>query len=302
MWNTADGKKIATSWVERHLHGSRAISADGTKIALEEPDHAIMILDATTGELISRIPGTTRYYKLAFSKQGDTLFTSSQDGITAIWSVQNGSLITQLKGHTNAVIVGEFNNKGTAVLTISWDRTARLWNTQTGVCLAVIRNCNYAHFSPQSTFIVACHYEILTIWRTRTCRYVVSTINAQVPIISYDISPSSNQIKTYLLFMNGGPRSMVWNLDGTPVKIEESCIPFNQISFSPRGDKIAAVGANNTIRILNADDTQKFITLAGHTDRLVDITWNKRQNTIVTVDNSGNLRIWDAPLVHVKLF
>ena len=43
LWNTADGKKIATYWVERHLHGSRAISADGTKIALEEPDHAIMI-------------------------------------------------------------------------------------------------------------------------------------------------------------------------------------------------------------------------------------------------------------------
>ena len=51
---------------------------------------------------------------------------------------------------------------------------------------------------------------------------------------------------------------------------------------------------NHTIRILNSVDPKKCTTLEGHTDSLVSIIWNKRQNTIVTVDNSGNLRVWDV--------
>ena len=117
LWNTVNGKKLATYKVEHF--GSRAISADGTKIALEEPDHALIIVDGTNGQIISRIPGNKKYYCLAFNKQGNSLFTSSWDQITAIWNVHNGTLISQLDGHINSVVAGQFNNEGTRVLTIS---------------------------------------------------------------------------------------------------------------------------------------------------------------------------------------
>src|SRR5262249_57017120 len=56
--------------------------------------------------------------------------TGRKDGIPAVWSSQ-----LTLVGHKAALSSAEFNSDGTLVLTASYDRTARVWDAQTGECL-----------------------------------------------------------------------------------------------------------------------------------------------------------------------
>jgi WD40 repeat protein len=50
----------------------------------------------------------------------------------ALWSVATGEKLAELKGHTAEVRALAFSPDGTAVATISWDGSARVWDLDTG--------------------------------------------------------------------------------------------------------------------------------------------------------------------------
>ena len=58
--------------------------------------------------------------------------TAGSDGMVRIWSSQNGEEITQLVGHSSAVLSVEWHPSGLQIVTSSVDGTARIWDAQTG--------------------------------------------------------------------------------------------------------------------------------------------------------------------------
>lgn len=95
---------------------------------------------------------------VAFNKSGSLLLTGSYDRTAKIWPViesyEKGSnfensyenstgdkepLVT-LEGHTNVVYCLDFNNPfGDRVATGSFDKTAKIWKTETGQCVQTLR-------------------------------------------------------------------------------------------------------------------------------------------------------------------
>ena len=43
-----------------------------------------------------------------------------------------------LKGHTDRVATAHFSRDGKRIVTASWDKTARVWDAQSGESLAVL--------------------------------------------------------------------------------------------------------------------------------------------------------------------
>ena len=76
-------------------------------------------------------------FDVSFSPAGDRLVSSGMDGSAKIWDLAAPDKPpVVLHGHTAAVASARFNHDGTRVVTGSWDRTVRVWDSRTGQPLA----------------------------------------------------------------------------------------------------------------------------------------------------------------------
>ena len=69
---------------------------------------------------------------VAFSPDGKTVLTGSDDGTARLWDAATGKPIGPPLPHQDAVNAVAFSPDGKTVLTGSWDKTARLWDAATG--------------------------------------------------------------------------------------------------------------------------------------------------------------------------
>jgi WD40 repeat protein len=137
--------------MEGYPHPSvRALfSADGVAVISGGVDGVARVHDSENCALIATLVGhEQQILDLSMSPDGTRLVTASGDRTARIWSIpplaaaRSGrarvwSSQVTLVGHKAWVRSAEFSPFGVLVLTGSYDRTARVWDAQTGECLVV---------------------------------------------------------------------------------------------------------------------------------------------------------------------
>ena len=73
---------------------------------------------------------------LAFSPTGEHLISGDVDGKLSVWSVGSWRELEEIIGHNKQIIGVAFHPNDPRVITISHDRTARVWNFESGEYLA----------------------------------------------------------------------------------------------------------------------------------------------------------------------
>ncbi|MEH1866510.1 MAG: serine/threonine-protein kinase [Nostoc sp.] len=82
--------------------------------------------------LLSTLSGHTwAVLTVAFSPDGQTLATGSDDNTIKLWQVNTGQLICTLVGHSWSVVAVAFTADGETLLSASCDKTVKLWRVST---------------------------------------------------------------------------------------------------------------------------------------------------------------------------
>ena len=69
---------------------------------------------------------------VAFSPDGKTIASASDDKTVKLWDAATGKEIKTLNGHSNRVMSVAFSPDGLAIASASWDNTVKLWDAATG--------------------------------------------------------------------------------------------------------------------------------------------------------------------------
>jgi eukaryotic-like serine/threonine-protein kinase len=128
LWRL-DGTREQTFVGHRDEIRAAFFSADGELIVTASKDRTAKAWDRAGNTLRTlRHPGMVRCARFGATK--DIIVTACNDGIIRVW--RDNLVLRTLSGHEGAVLWLDVSPDGSRILSMSRDRTARLWNTATG--------------------------------------------------------------------------------------------------------------------------------------------------------------------------
>jgi len=162
-------------------------------------------------------------WALAMSPNGDTLASASRDSHIYLWSIQSGTKLATLEGHTNMIFSVNFSPDGQLLISGSGDQTVRLWSVPSHRISHIYKGhtgyVRHVAFSPDGeTIASASNDRTVRLWSVQDCEslYIFQGHTRQVTRVAF--SPdgyllASGSVDKTLRFWSVYPRELVLNID-----------------------------------------------------------------------------------------
>ena len=198
---------------------------------------------------------TSSVFSVAFSPDGQTVASGSDDKTIKLWNVATGQEVRTLTGHTASVFSVAFSPDGQTVASGSDDKTIELWNVATGQEVRTLTG------HTASVFSVAFSPDGQTV-------------------------ASGSDDKTIELW-NVATGEAVRTLTGHTDAVES-------VAFSPDGQIVASGSEDKTIKIWDVAKDQKVRTLKGHKDYVASVAFSPDGQTLASGSADGTIELWNV--------
>jgi WD40 repeat protein len=141
LWDIRSGQSLGLLEGDTGILSPAVFGPDGGLVASGGRDNAVLIWEATTGELKLTLSGhESEVESLAFGSLGERLVlaSGSQDQTVRLWDPDTGEILRIFEGHEGAVTSLAFSPDGRLLASGSWDDSIRLWEASTGKLLYIL--------------------------------------------------------------------------------------------------------------------------------------------------------------------
>jgi WD40 repeat protein/DNA-binding SARP family transcriptional activator len=235
-------------------------SPNGRVFVTEGPEETglVDIRDAETGESVRSYRGHDEDVNaVAFSRDGEMLATTGDDGAVRVWDPETGRELQSVEGPDGQVWGPSFSPDG-SLLAASWsdEGTVRVVDLVTGTTVTSVSGPEGIHgntsFSPDGKWLA------ISAGGSRTA----AVVNARSGREAFTLQH---------------PR---WGIE--------------DIAWSPDGEWIATTSADGTARLWEADDGGLRFTLSDHTGAVVPVDWSPDSTRLVTGSHDGTAKVWEV--------
>jgi eukaryotic-like serine/threonine-protein kinase len=215
-----------------------------------------------------------------------------------------------LRGHTRHVYSVAFSPDGKRILTGSLDRTAKLWDAETGQEILSLEKhtgpVQSVAFSPDGKRILTASADRATVWNAETGQEILSLQGHTGLVFSVAFSPDGKRILTG----RGDPNSdrpgeakvrdpgktKLWDAEtGKEVLfLEGHTQRVNSVAFSPDGERILTGSMDRTAKLWDAKTGKEILSLVGHTGPVDSVVFSPDGKRILTGSRDRTAKLWDA--------
>lgn len=233
----------------------------------------------------------------ALSPDGKNVVVASNDGRVTLWTIDEGAVLVELKGHTRAMSMVVFSPDGRLVATASDDMTARVWNASTGEEIAQFRHGGAVRsvaFDRDGTRLATASFDMTArIWdlsaesaEAETARFVGHTW----AVNSAEFHPGGAKVIT----ASDDETVRIWDVASGEGKVLHTFDrPVRSAAFSDDGARRVTVTEDCKVRVWDTR-SDRLCSLFDHSVQVNSAAFSKDGSRIVTASIDGIARIWDV--------
>jgi eukaryotic-like serine/threonine-protein kinase len=222
IWDTQVGTLVAVMEGHEGEVRSVAFSPDGTWVVTASRDKTARVWEARTGAVVSTLAAhRDEVTGATFSPDGTRIVTTSCDKTALVWDNRSGPPHFAWKkeddappswrnrsgpphfawSHSDQVLCAAFSADGKRIITGSLDKTAKVWDAETGARLLDLAghtaSVTSATFSPEGARIITASEDgTAKVWDARTGTPLLNLAKQAVPVTGAAVSPDGARIVT----------------------------------------------------------------------------------------------------------
>jgi WD40 repeat protein/DNA-binding XRE family transcriptional regulator len=280
-----------------------AYSPDGTLVASMGAAGEVKLWDASLGEIIRTLDGSTGEFggSLAFSPDGNTLAASWATQVV-LWDVQSGEVTATFSGESLGTDTGYnlgvgqlcFSPDGKYLAAANFEGMPRVWELATRSEVLALQS----ELAPQKA--IACSPDgkllasggdegIVTVWDAQSGEAIHSLVLGGV-LHGVSFSPDGSLVAA----ASEDGRILVWDAgQGSVVSSPARQSGMYDSGFLADGN-FATAGQDGTTRVWDPLSGQQVLVLAGPTSTVISVAGSPDGRRIITGAYDGSLRVWDA--------
>ncbi|KOS23348.1 Pre-mRNA-processing factor 17 [Escovopsis weberi] len=241
-----------------------------------------------------------------FPRSGHLLLSASADTTVKIRDVYHDrELLRTYAGHAKSVSDLCFNTNGTQFLSASYDRMMKLWDTETGACVAKFTTGKTPHvvrFNPDSEhaheFLAGMSDKKIVQFDIRAPRDTVQEYDHHLAAINTITFVDQNR----RFITTSDDRSLrAWDYNiPVPIKYtaEPDMYPMTRAALHPSGKYVAYQSSDNQILVYNANDKfrqNRKKSYRGHNNAglAIDVDCSPDGQFLASGDQAGYVCFWD---------
>lgn len=234
---------------------------------------------------------------VAFSSDGRTVVTASDDGTAQIWEAHADSPPVWTLRHSGYVWSARFSPDDRWVVTASADHTARVWDARTGLPLVEALHHDgpvwTARFSPDGRLIATASMDgTARLWDSRTGRLLFTLAGHSGEVRDAEFSPDGNLVAT----AGGDGTVRVW--DARTGKERGRPLPHGalvrRVGFSPDSLRVVTASDDGAARIWDARSLALMVPLLRHHGPVITAEFSPDGLRVATASDDRTACIWEA--------
>ena len=274
-----------------------AYSKRGGRILVVLADNSVRILRATDGYEIGALIGHTEGVNdAAFSPDGQTIATVSDDDTIRFWDAATQKEIRQLKSATGQDLNGvSFNHDGTRIVTASESDRAAVWELATGNVLHSLRGHTddvlSANYSPDGKLIVTSSMDnTARIWNAESGQLLHVLTGHRKAVWSAVFSADSSMVVT----ASADKTAIVWNVANGQRRytLEGHEDVVKSADFSPDGSLVITGSSDDTARIWSLESGFEMRRINGYKTDVNAVGFSPDGKQAMTASKDASVRLW----------
>ncbi|KAG9066992.1 hypothetical protein KI688_012904 [Linnemannia hyalina] len=229
----------------------------------------------------------------AFSLDGKFLAAGLYSGDISIYDTVTWTKIQVFQGHQKAVTSLAYSPNSQQLLSGSWDKTARLWNSETGSTDLILEG--HPNEMKAGAFYAMSSSILDEVPRFRTSEtgsadFILDGHSNEVRAVAF--SPTGQQVAT----VSNDHSVILWDArTGASVFVlTNRAGAYSSIAYSPNGNTIASTGWNETIRIFDTLTGLLILESCEGNDWIMSLAYSLDGQRIATGSLGGQLQLWEA--------
>ena len=280
---------------------SIAAAPDGARLALGRY-RDVDLVDPMSGSVLATTePLAGKVNSIAYSRDGSVFVAASGIpglyGEATICRAADGSIVSQVKGHRDALYDARLSPDGTLLATCSYDRQIQLWNVASGTVVRRLTGHNGAVFelafsNDGSILASASADDTVKIWRVDTGERLDTLGQPEGEQRSVAISPDDKW-----LVAGGADRQVrMWQLVSrdepqiNPMKFARTAheSPVVKLAFSPDGLKLVSASEGRELILWDAPSLTPIHRYEEQSDAVTGISFDPGGNAFFVARIDGS--------------